>query len=108
MRVAKQAHGPGRAVDSDLPHHSTRSSLPFQIYSRATMSSRTTVLITGATGKQGGSVIAALLVKNIVAIRALTRSVDSPAAHALSSKGAVGVQIAVLSAVVANHPFGLL
>lgn len=56
------------------------------------MSSRTTVLITGATGKQGGSVIAALLVKNIVAIRALTRSVDSPAAHALSSKGVEVVQ----------------
>lgn len=44
-------------------------------------------LITGATGKQGGSVIDAPLQQNLVSIRGLTRSPDSPAAKTLLPKG---------------------
>ena len=44
-------------------------------------------LVTGATGKQGGGVVENLLSGNKVAIRALTRNPDSPAAKSLAAKG---------------------
>jgi uncharacterized protein YbjT (DUF2867 family) len=45
-----------------------------------------TILVTGATGKQGGAV-AKLLLERGHAVRALTRDADSPKAKALASKG---------------------
>jgi uncharacterized protein YbjT (DUF2867 family) len=45
------------------------------------------VLITGATGRQGGGVIQSLLASNKVAIRALTRDPESPSAKSLAAKG---------------------
>ena len=58
------------------------------------MSSEKTILITGATGRQGGAVISALLASqpnppiNIIAV---TRSVHTPSAHSLASKPNVTV-----------------
>ena len=45
-----------------------------------------TVLVTGATGRQGGAVVRSMLPKGWK-LRALTRSPGSPAAQALASKG---------------------
>jgi uncharacterized protein YbjT (DUF2867 family) len=45
------------------------------------------VLVTGATGKQGGGVIENLLSSNKLAIRVLTRDPESPAAKSLAAKG---------------------
>lgn len=49
------------------------------------MSKLLTVL--GATGAQGGSVVAAALRSNLYRVRAITRNVDSDAAKALSAQG---------------------
>ncbi len=49
--------------------------------------SKKTVLVTGATGKQGGAV-ARKLIERGHKVRALTRNVDAPAARALASLGA--------------------
>jgi uncharacterized protein YbjT (DUF2867 family) len=51
------------------------------------MSSRNTILVTGATGQQGGA-LARLLLANGHSVRALTRRADSPAATDLQSRGA--------------------
>jgi uncharacterized protein YbjT (DUF2867 family) len=51
------------------------------------MSQRLTVLVTGATGKQGGAV-ARLLLRNGHAVRALVRKPDSTAARDLELRGA--------------------
>lgn len=45
------------------------------------------ILVTGATGRQGGAVVRHLVPKNS-SVRALTRNVNSPAAKALAEKGA--------------------
>jgi len=50
------------------------------------------VLIAGATGKQGGCVARHLLSSNKLAIRALTRNPESPAARALALNGVELVQ----------------
>jgi len=55
------------------------------------MASDRIVLITGATGKQGGAVARHLTGKGF-AIRAMTRNADSPAAKALAAAGADVVQ----------------
>lgn len=55
------------------------------------MSRTLTVLVTGATGTQGGAVARQLLKKGHK-VRALTRKVDSPAAQALAEQGATVVQ----------------
>ncbi|EXJ82941.1 hypothetical protein A1O3_06758 [Capronia epimyces CBS 606.96] len=47
-----------------------------------------TIVITGATGTQGGSVVAAFLRDPSFNVRALTRDTESPAAQALREKGA--------------------
>jgi uncharacterized protein YbjT (DUF2867 family) len=47
-----------------------------------------TILVTGATGAQGGSVARNLLSRGKFAVRALTRNADSPAAQALRDLGA--------------------
>jgi len=49
------------------------------------------ILVTGATGQQGGAVVSSLLEKGI-AVRALTRNVESEKAKALASQG---VQVVV-------------
>ncbi len=49
---------------------------------------RPAVLVTGATGAQGGSVARHLLERGRFAVRALTRNPDSPAAGALRAAGA--------------------
>jgi len=46
------------------------------------------VLVTGATGKQGGATVDALLAKRGFEVFALTRKSSSPAAVALERKGA--------------------
>lgn len=51
------------------------------------MSSPPSVLVTGATGQQGGA-LARLLLAQGRHVRALTRKVDSPAASDLRSRGA--------------------
>ena len=51
------------------------------------MADKKTVLITGATGKQGGAVLRELAGKGF-ALRAMTRKPDSDAAHALANAGA--------------------
>ena len=51
------------------------------------MSSSSTVLVTGATGQQGGALAQLLLAKGRQ-VRALTRKADSPAANELRSRGA--------------------
>jgi uncharacterized protein YbjT (DUF2867 family) len=51
------------------------------------MGDSSTVLVTGATGQQGGA-LARLLLANGRHIRALTRKADSPAANELRSRGA--------------------
>ncbi|WP_421724706.1 NmrA/HSCARG family protein [Bauldia sp.] len=51
------------------------------------MSDKRTVLITGATGQQGGAVARALIDRGHT-VRALTRNVDSDAAQALAALGA--------------------
>src|SRR2546422_2649603 len=50
------------------------------------MSAKLTVLVTGATGKQGGHLVRELLARGH-SIRALTRKPDSPAAAALAQRG---------------------
>jgi uncharacterized protein YbjT (DUF2867 family) len=50
------------------------------------MTKRLRVLVTGATGKQGGAT-ARILVTHGHSVRALTRNVASPAAHALAATG---------------------
>ncbi len=50
------------------------------------MSEKEIVLVTGATGRQGGAVARALL-KNGYAVKALTRNSDSPAAQGLQESG---------------------
>jgi uncharacterized protein YbjT (DUF2867 family) len=52
----------------------------------SSMSKPTKILVTGATGKQGGAVISALLAKGFQP-KALTRKPDSPAAKALAARG---------------------
>ncbi|EJU01377.1 NADP-binding protein [Dacryopinax primogenitus] len=49
--------------------------------------SKKIVLVTGATGKQGGSLVDALLAHGGYSIRALSRTVDSVSAAALASRG---------------------
>ncbi|KZO94746.1 NAD(P)-binding protein [Calocera viscosa TUFC12733] len=49
--------------------------------------SKRLVLVTGATGKQGGSLVKALLEHGGFEIRALSRNVDSESAQALDAKG---------------------
>jgi len=51
------------------------------------MSSPSTILVTGATGQQGGALARLLLAKGHH-VRALTRKADSPAARELRSRGA--------------------
>ena len=51
------------------------------------MSQKRTVLVTGATGKQGGAVADALLARGHT-VRALTRNPDNAAARALAARGA--------------------
>jgi uncharacterized protein YbjT (DUF2867 family) len=53
--------------------------------------SKLTVLVTGATGKQGGAVARALIARGH-AVRALTRNPGSPAATALAGLGATPVR----------------
>jgi uncharacterized protein YbjT (DUF2867 family) len=55
------------------------------------MSDSRKILVTGATGQQGGSLIAALAGSGL-AIHAMTRKTDSPAARALQAGGATLVQ----------------
>jgi uncharacterized protein YbjT (DUF2867 family) len=50
--------------------------------------SQQTILVTGATGAQGGSVARQLLARGRFAVRAFTRKPDSPAAQALRAAGA--------------------
>ena len=50
------------------------------------------ILVTGATGKQGGSVFRRLLQKNSFSIRVLTRQPEKPEARALVGKGVDVVQ----------------
>src|SRR2546422_3786666 len=50
------------------------------------MSAKLTVLVTGATGKQGGHLVRELVARGH-SIRALTRKPDSPAAAALAQRG---------------------
>ena len=50
------------------------------------------ILVTGATGNQGGAVVDALLNARTWAVRALTRTPDSPAARALAERGAAIVR----------------
>lgn len=51
------------------------------------MSQSTLVLVTGATGNQGGAVVQALLTRG-QQVRALTRNSASPAANRLRQQGA--------------------
>jgi uncharacterized protein YbjT (DUF2867 family) len=57
-----------------------------QCFEEALMSTQKTILITGATGKQGGAVARALQGKGFQ-LRAMTRKPDSDAAKALASAG---------------------
>src|SRR5712675_2047409 len=50
------------------------------------MSDKLTVLVTGATGKQGGHLVRELLARGH-SVRALTRKPESPAAAALAERG---------------------
>ena len=52
------------------------------------MNSKQIILVTGATGAQGGSVARYLIEEGRFAVRALTRNVDSPKALALTAAGA--------------------
>ncbi|KZO91578.1 NAD(P)-binding protein [Calocera viscosa TUFC12733] len=56
------------------------------------MSGKPIVLVTGATGSQGGAVVSELLKSDTVAVRILTRSATSEKALALKAKGAEVVQ----------------
>jgi len=51
-----------------------------------------TVVILGATGKQGGSVVDAFLSDPSFKVRAVTRNVESPSAKALLEKGVETVE----------------
>eukprot|EP00002_Diphylleia_rotans_P031003 TRINITY_DN6419_c0_g1_i1.p2 TRINITY_DN6419_c0_g1~~TRINITY_DN6419_c0_g1_i1.p2 ORF type:complete len:307 (-),score=79.25 TRINITY_DN6419_c0_g1_i1:253-1173(-) len=51
------------------------------------MSAKPIIAVTGATGKQGGAVVEALLARGNYAVRAITRKTDSEAAKALAAKG---------------------
>lgn len=48
---------------------------------------RPRILVTGATGAQGGGVVRHLLARGTFAVRALTRNPDSPKARALAAQG---------------------
>ncbi|KZO94747.1 NAD(P)-binding protein [Calocera viscosa TUFC12733] len=54
--------------------------------------SKKLVVVAGATGKQGGSVVAALLNNGGYTIRGLTRNTESPASKSLAAKGVEMVQ----------------
>jgi uncharacterized protein YbjT (DUF2867 family) len=54
--------------------------------------SKRTVLVTGATGKQGGAVARELLSRGGYRVRAMTRKPDSPNARALKDQGAEVVE----------------
>ena len=51
------------------------------------MASKPIVVVTGATGQQGGGVVDALLDDGKWTVRAITRSPDSEKAKALSQRG---------------------
>jgi len=55
------------------------------------MPKKLTVLVTGATGKQGGHLVSELLARDY-SIRALTRKPESPAAQALAQRGVTIVE----------------
>lgn len=52
------------------------------------MANKKTILVTGATGAQGGSVARYLLNEGKFTVRALTRKANSDSAAALKQKGA--------------------
>src|SRR3954453_17396847 len=55
------------------------------------MANEKTILITGATGKQGGATLRHLAKRGGFKLRALTRKPDSDAAKAIAALGAGGV-----------------
>ncbi|KXJ89350.1 hypothetical protein Micbo1qcDRAFT_235185 [Microdochium bolleyi] len=57
------------------------------IMSNIIMSNKTVVTVIGATGTQGGSVVAALLHDPTYTIRAVTRNIDSDKARSLAAQG---------------------
>src|SRR5262249_7374287 len=81
--------GPDRPVTS--PVVSAQLSIRRLEWKEVTMPQSKLVLVTGATGKQGGAVVEALLTRGHQ-VRALTRNSASPAANRLREQG---VEIAV-------------
>ena len=53
------------------------------------------IVVTGATGRQGGAVVRHLLSENAWRVRAVTRNVQSPAAKRLAARGVEVVQAAL-------------
>jgi len=64
------------------------------------MSLQPIVLVTGATGAQGGAVVSELLKGGKVSIRAITRNPSAPKAQSLASKG---VQVVKTDMSDASH-----
>lgn len=61
--------------------------------------SKPIIVVFGATGKQGGSVVSSLLADNTASkfnVRAITRDVTKPSAKALALKGAQVVAVSLL------------
>lgn len=57
------------------------------------MAAKHIIVVFGATGKQGGSVVQALLRDGKYAVRGVTRDVSKPAAKSLTAKGVEMVSV---------------
>src|SRR6266436_2221828 len=79
------------AADERCRSAATKSTAKAIRVQGVTMAQSKLVLVTGATGKQGGAVVEALLTRGHQ-VRALTRNAASPAANRLREQG---VEIAV-------------
>lgn len=79
-----------RGIRCHVPRRKERNQTfhEIRLSERRGMNDRPTILVTGATGQQGGAVARSLLEKRGFAVRALTRDPEKPQARELAGRGA--------------------